>query len=78
MKTTATAALANLFTAGSVGSEEPIRIGFITTLTTPAASIGNDAVDAVTLAGDHVGGKIAGHPIEVLFEDDGLKPELGR
>ncbi|WP_206612130.1 ABC transporter substrate-binding protein [Aureimonas ureilytica] len=59
-------------------AEEPIRIGFITTLTTPAAAIGNDMVDAVKLAVDHAGGTIAGHPIEVIYEDDGLQPDLGR
>ncbi|SFU16869.1 ABC transporter substrate-binding protein [Mesorhizobium sp. YR577] len=72
------AALAATFFTFSAQAAEPIKIGFITTLTTPAAAIGNDMVDAVKLAVDHVGGTIAGHPIELLFEDDGLKPELGR
>jgi branched-chain amino acid transport system substrate-binding protein len=80
MKRFAAAALAALLagTSGALAADEPIKIGFITTLTTPAASIGNDMVDAVNLAIEHVGGKIGGHPIRVFFEDDALKPELGR
>lgn len=74
----ATAFLATALMATTAHAQEPIRIGFITTLTTPAAAIGNDMVDAVNLAIDHVGGEIAGHPIQVIFEDDGLQPELGR
>lgn len=80
MKTFAITALMTILAgAGSAFSaDEPIKIGFITTLTTPSASIGNDMVDAVNLAVEHVGGTIAGKPIKVFFEDDGLKPELGR
>ena len=73
-------ALAGAVTMGAMPAwaADPVRIGFITTLTTPAAAIGRDMQDGVNLAVEHVGGTIAGRPIEVLFEDDGLKPELGR
>lgn len=57
---------------------DTIKIGFVTTLTTPAGVIGRDIVDAVNLSVEHVGGMIAGKKIEVVFEDDGLKPDLGR
>lgn len=77
MRLISLAAATSLMASGA-GAQEAIRIGFITTLTTPAAAIGNDMVDAVNLAVDHVGGQIAGRPIEILFEDDGLQPELGR
>lgn len=50
----ATAFLATALMATTAHAQEPIRIGFITTLTTPAAAIGNDMVDAVNLAIDHV------------------------
>ena len=59
-------------------AQETIKIGFITTLTTPASVIGQDMVDAVNLAVEHAGGTIAGKKIEVFFEDDGVKPEVGR
>ncbi|SCX35292.1 leucine ABC transporter subunit substrate-binding protein LivK [Agrobacterium rosae] len=74
-----TALMAMLSGAGiSTGADKPVKIGFITTLTTPTASTGNDMVNAVNQAVEHVGGQIGGRQIEVLFKDDGLKPELGR
>jgi len=55
-----------------------IKIGYVTTLTTPAAVLGNDMKDAVNLAVEHLGGKMAGKSVEILFEDDGFKPEIGK
>ena len=57
---------------------DTVKIGFVTTLTTPAGVIGQDMQDAVNLAVDHLGAKMAGHDIEVIFEDDGFKPEIGK
>ena len=55
-----------------------VRIGFVTTLTTPAGVIGNDMKDAVELALDHIGRKMGPHEVQVLYEDDGFKPEVGK
>ena len=55
-----------------------IKIGYVTTLTTPAAVLGNDMKDAVNLAVEHLGGKMAGKSVEIIFEDDGFKPEIGK
>lgn len=71
-------ALTSAGLAAAQAQDEPIRIGFVTTLTTPASVMGRDQVDAVNLALEHIGGEIAGRPVEVIFEDDGLKPDLGR
>lgn len=60
------------------GHGDPIKIGFVTTLTTPAAVIGNDMKDAFDLAYEHIGGKMAGHAVEIFYEDDGFKPEIGK
>ena len=57
---------------------ETVRIGFVTTLTTSAGVIGEDMKNAVNLAVSHLGGKMAGKDIEVIFEDDGFKPEIGK
>nr|VFJ52243.1 MAG: branched-chain amino acid transport system substrate-binding protein [Candidatus Kentron sp. FM]VFJ55730.1 MAG: branched-chain amino acid transport system substrate-binding protein [Candidatus Kentron sp. FM]VFK10795.1 MAG: branched-chain amino acid transport system substrate-binding protein [Candidatus Kentron sp. FM] len=57
---------------------QSVKIGFVTTLTTPAAVIGNDMRDAVHLAVSHLNGKMGDLDIEILFEDDGLKPEIGK
>jgi branched-chain amino acid transport system substrate-binding protein len=70
------AALAILVTPAFAA--ETVKIGFVTTLTTPAGVIGKDMVDAVNLAVDHIGGKMAGLDVEILIEDDGFKPEIGK
>ena len=61
-----------------VGSAEGVKIGFVTTLTTGAAVIGNDMRDAVNLAVEDLNGKMGGLDIEVIFADDGFKPETGK
>jgi len=55
-----------------------IKIGYVTTLTTPAAVIGNDMKDAVDLAMEQLGGQMGGKSVEIIFEDDGFKPETGK
>jgi branched-chain amino acid transport system substrate-binding protein len=55
-----------------------IKIGFINTTTTPGAIFGKDVQDAVNLSLEHIGGTIAGKKVEVIFEDDGMKPDMGR
>ena len=62
----------------AIGQADSVKIGFVTTLTTPAGVIGEDMKNAVNLAVEHLGGKMAGKDIEVLFEDDGFKPEVGK
>ena len=61
-----------------VGAADTVKIGFVTTLTTPAGVIGKDMVDAVNLALEHIGGKMAGLDVELIIEDDGFKPETGK
>lgn len=57
---------------------DSVKIGFVTTLTTPAGAIGEDMKNAVNLAIEHLGGKMADKDIEIIFEDDGFKPEIGK
>ncbi len=79
MKTRLSAILAGVVLATSPAmSADKVKIGFITTLTTGAAVIGNDMKDAVNLAVEHIGGKMGGKAVEVIFEDDGFKPEVGK
>jgi branched-chain amino acid transport system substrate-binding protein len=58
--------------------QAPIKIGFISTFSGPQASIGQDMRRSVELAVEHLGGKAGGRPIEVIFEDDQFKPEVGK
>ncbi|MCA0423649.1 MAG: ABC transporter substrate-binding protein [Proteobacteria bacterium] len=55
-----------------------VKIGFITTLSTPAGYLGEDARDGFKLAVDQEGGKLGGVPVEVIVEDDKLKPADGK
>ena len=55
-----------------------VKIGFVTTITTPAGVIGKDMVDAVNLAMEDIGGKMAGRDVELIIEDDGFKPAIGK
>ena len=57
---------------------DKVKIGFVTTMTTPAGVIGQDMVDAVNLALEDIGGKMAGLPVELILEDDGFKPDIGK
>jgi len=38
---------------------------------------GNDMRNSFELALDHLGRKIGGLPVEVIYEDDQIKPEVG-
>lgn len=61
-----------------VSHAEPLKIGFITTLSTPAGYLGEDARDAFLLALKQKDGKLGGVEIELIVEDDGLKPANGK
>ena len=77
MKRTISAALAAAMLAGAAMADTA-KIGFVTTLTTPAAVIGNDMKNAVDLAMEHLGGKAGEHTLEVIFADDGFAPDTGK
>ncbi len=63
-------------TSAAIAAE--VKIGFVTTLTTPAAVIGRDMVDAAKLAVKHMNGKMAGLDVKLIVEDDGFRPDVGR
>ena len=61
--------------ATAAAAADKVKIGFISTLSGPNASIGTDIRDAFLLAVKLNGGKLGGLPAEVLVSDDQLKPE---
>jgi len=71
-------ALALCLAAALQSNAHAVKIGFVTTLTTPAAVIGNDMRDAVNLAVEHLGNKAGDHDIEVVFGDDEFNPQKGK
>ncbi len=78
MKTVAILVAVLALLAAPAGAAETVKIGFVTTLTTPAGVIGKDMVDAVNLALEHISGTMAGLDVELIIEDDGFKPETGK
>jgi len=66
------------FALPGISSAQSVKIGFVTTLTTGAAVIGNDMRDAVNLAVEDLNGRMGNLNIEVIFADDGFKPETGK
>jgi branched-chain amino acid transport system substrate-binding protein len=62
----------------SATAQQPVKIGFITTLSGPAGYIGADIRDAFQLAIDIEGGKLGGVPVQAIVEDDGFKPGQGK
>jgi branched-chain amino acid transport system substrate-binding protein len=73
----AAAALSALAAGPAVSQGKPVKIGFISTFSGPTAVIGNDMRNSFELALDHLGRKIGGQPVEVIYEDDQQKPEVG-
>src|SRR5512139_185725 len=71
------AAIATLAAAPALAQSSSVKIGFISTFSGPTAVIGNDMRNSFDLALDHLGHKMGGLPVEVVYEDDQQKPELG-
>jgi len=71
-------ALALAASPATAAMAKKIKIGFVTTLSGGAGVIGKDMRASVMVALDHLGGKMAGIPVEVIFEDDQVKPEVGK
>jgi branched-chain amino acid transport system substrate-binding protein len=61
-----------------VGAAETVKIGFITSLSGPAGIIGKHMKDSVELALDHLGRKVGGLEVEVIYGDDQRKPDVGK
>jgi branched-chain amino acid transport system substrate-binding protein len=57
---------------------DKLKIGVITTLTTPAAVLGEEQMNGINLAIENLGGKMAGTEVEIIAEDDGFKPDIGK
>ena len=67
-----------LTAAPAAAQQKSVKIGYVSTFSGPVASIGDDMRNAFELALDHMGRKMGGLPGEVIYEDDTLKPEVGK
>jgi branched-chain amino acid transport system substrate-binding protein len=74
----ALAGAAALALANSAFAADTIKIGFVSTFSGPTAVIGNDMRNSFELALDHLGRKMDGKLVEVIYEDDQQKPDVGK
>src|SRR5438045_3638846 len=72
------AGITSLALATSAIAADSIKIGFVSTFSGPTAVIGNDMRNSFELALDHLGRKLGAAPVEVIYEDDQQKPEVGK
>ena len=61
-----------------VAAADAVKVGFVSNLSGPSASLGVDIRDAFMLAVKMNGGKLGGLPAEVLISDDQFKPDVGK
>jgi branched-chain amino acid transport system substrate-binding protein len=61
----------------AVPQQKTIKIGLVSSFSGPVAAIGNDMRNSFELGLDHHGRKLGGLPVEVIYEDDQVKPEVG-
>jgi len=67
-----------LLLSGPAFAGDTIKIGFVSTFSGPTAVLGNDMRNSFEVALDHLGRKMGGKPVEVIYEDDQQKPDIGK
>jgi branched-chain amino acid transport system substrate-binding protein len=71
------AAVLALAAGPALAQQKSVKIGFISTFSGPVAAIGSDMKNSFELGLDQHGRKLGGLPVEVIYADDQLKPEVG-
>src|SRR3972149_7426830 len=70
----AVAALALVTT--SAGAQDKLKIGIVATLSGPPAVLGQQLRNGFQLAVKDLGGKLGGREVEIVVQDDELKPDV--
>src|SRR6267378_3283861 len=63
--------------AAPAAAQQKVKIGFITTFSGPQGVMGQYMKESVELAIEHLGGKVGGLPVEMVYGDDQVKPDVG-
>jgi len=63
--------------AGPATAQQKVKIGFISTFSGPQGVMGQYMKESVELAVEHLGGKVGGLPVEIVYGDDQVKPDVG-
>lgn len=67
-----------LVASPAIAQNKSVKIGFVSTFSGPTGAMGNDMRNSFEVALDHLGRKMGGIPVEVIYEDDQQKPEVGK
>ncbi|MFK7880436.1 ABC transporter substrate-binding protein [Roseobacter sp.] len=70
------ACLATCTALSGAAFAEDVKIGMVVTLSGPPAALGQQIVDGFQLALDDKGGMLGGQKVELIVEDDELKPDV--
>ncbi len=62
--------------AGAAGAQEKLKVGLLTTLSGPPAALGTQQRNGFQLALKNMGGKLGGREVELIIQDDELKPDV--
>ena len=62
--------------ASAAAAQEKLKIGLITTLSGPPAALGQQQRNGLQLAIKSLGGKLGGRDVELIVQDDELKPDV--
>src|SRR5919206_4347267 len=62
--------------ATQASAQEKLKVGILTTLSGPPAALGNQQRNGFQLALKTLGGKLGGREVELLVQDDELKPDV--
>lgn len=68
---------ATVLLSGAADAADPLKIGFIATLSSPTSTAGADMLDAFRLELASLGGKLGGREVDLIVGDDQLKPDIG-
>ena len=71
-------ALSMLAALPAMAADKVIKIGYVNTFSGPAGVLGKQYRDAVDLAMEQLGGKMGGIPVQVIYGDDQLKPDIAK
>src|SRR3954447_8040516 len=69
-------AAATIAFAAPAAAQEKLKVGILTTLSGPPAALGTQQRNGFQLALKTLGGKLGGREVELLVQDDELKPDV--
>ena len=76
MKSLPLAAAAIALTISAAEAQDKLKLGVIATLSGPPAVIGQQLRNGVNLGVKTLGGKLGGRDVEIIVQDDELKPDV--